>query len=89
MNRNGAGPYSALDNGVDEWDRAGKKFIVDNILSNGQGLGTIKFVHSNGELLTYLFDKMSFANDFNELNFNSGHFEPQYLEVEYKLTRRN
>ena len=83
------GPYSALENGVDEWDHPDKKFIVDNILSNGQASGTIKFVHSNGELLTYLFDKMSFANDFNELNFNSGHFSPEYLKIEYKLTRQN
>ena len=79
--------FTVLANGSDELDHPGKKIIVDNILSNGQATGTITFVH--GGLLTYLFDKMSFSNDYNELNFNSGHFSPEYLHIEYKLTRQH
>jgi hypothetical protein len=82
-------PNSALDSGDDERDHPEKKIIVDNMLSNGQGSGTIKLVLFEGELLTFLFDKMSFANDFNELNFNSGNVSPDYLPIDYKLTRQN
>jgi hypothetical protein len=83
------GPNSALDNGVDEWDHLEKKIIVENLKANGEANGSIKFVHYWGELLTYLFDKMSFSNNYNELHFNSGNFSPENLGIEYKLTRQN
>ncbi len=81
--------FTTLTNGVDEWDHADKKFAVNDILENGEAKGTIKFIHWGGELLTYLFDKMTFSENYDTLKFNSGHFEPENLNVEYVLTRQD
>jgi hypothetical protein len=79
-----------LDNGVDSIDDPEKKFIVNDILANGEGTGTIKFVHqTDNRVLTYVFDRMQFSNDYNEVTFYSGNFDASWLNIEYKLIKQN
>jgi hypothetical protein len=79
--------FTVLAAGVDELNPPEEKIIVEEILSNGQATGTITFPNGGGGLFTFPFDKMSFSNNYNALDFNSGNFSPEYLLIEYRLTR--
>lgn len=80
---------SVLNNGIDI-DHPDKKIIVKDLSSNGEALGEITFYHSSDNgILTFLFNKMEFSDDYNKLSFNSGHFSDQYLNIKYTLTKQS